>query len=198
MHDNQSSDQTLSYQHFDREHVPFSGQMPQLTAAEYSQITRRVRISGYGLFDTSDPSQRYFGRTLADLLNRAALEQYELTVCQPYHFVDGAGTNKTLRFYLWVMWYEKVDLDAAAARKFSETGVLDTEPVVEIVTDADVDDGLKNLGGSDHGSFAASGQSRRVQQDYPQSSSLWDRVRHRRSRSRWLEPSDEIANRAGD
>jgi hypothetical protein len=127
MYINQRVEGRLNYRHFDRERVPFAGNSSQITSKEYDRVTRRIKICGYGLFDAEQPEQRHFGRTLADLLNRSQLEQYVISVLQPYHYVVGRGEQQRLVLKIWVMWYEQVDVSRAAADAYAKTGELPDE-----------------------------------------------------------------------
>jgi hypothetical protein len=117
----QKVDHSLNYRHFDRERVPFAGGAAQITSKEYPQVTRRIAVAGYGLFNVEEPEQRHFGRTLSDLLNRAQLEQYVINVMQPYHEWVGEGDDKRLVLKLWVVWYEQIDVSRSAAVTYART-----------------------------------------------------------------------------
>jgi hypothetical protein len=125
----QKIDQALNYRHFDRERVPFAGGVSQITAKEYPHVTRRLKVAGYGLFDVTKPKEKHFGRTLSDLLNRAYLEQYVISVMQPYHEWVGAGDDKKLVLKLWVMWYEQIDVSKPAADTYAKTLELPGEAI---------------------------------------------------------------------
>lgn len=125
----QKVDHSLSYRHFDRERVPFAGGAAQITSKEYGNVTRRIAVAGYGMFDIENPEQQHFGRTLADLLNRAQLEQYVINVMQPYHEWVGEGSDKRLVMRLWVMWYEQIDVSRSAADAYARTLELPEEEI---------------------------------------------------------------------
>ena len=152
----QKVDHSLSYRHFDRERVPFAGGAAQITSKEYGNVTRRIAVAGYGMFDIENPEQQHFGRTLADLLNRAQLEQYVINVMQPYHEWVGEGSDKRLVMRLWVMWYEQIDVSRSAADAYARTLELPEEEI-RIKSSASIDTFGRisdTLGGEFASSFA--------------------------------------------
>lgn len=137
---NQSVDKKLSYKYYADERAPYVGTPPGVSRGEYSAVTQRIRVSGYGLFDVDDVEQQHFGRTLSEILNKVALEQYEIAEYRPYEYVVGVGAAKRMRLSIWVTWYEKVDVSREVQRRFAETGKLvpddihaDTQSVIDDV-----------------------------------------------------------------
>lgn len=159
----QKVDHSLSYRHFDRERVPFAGGAAQITSKEYGNVTRRIAVAGYGMFDIENPEQQHFGRTLADLLNRAQLEQYVINVMQPYHEWVGEGSDKRLVMRLWVMWYEQIDVSRSAADAYARTLELPEEEI-RIKSSASIDTLNRisdTIGGEFGGTIGGGADSRR-------------------------------------
>jgi hypothetical protein len=137
---NQSVDKKLSYKYYADERAPYVGTPPGVSQREYADSVQRVRVAGYGLFDVDNVEQRHFGRTLSEILNRVALEQYEIVEYKTYEYVVGVGATKCMRLSIWVTWYEKVDVSREVQRRFAETGQLtpddpnaDTQSVIDDV-----------------------------------------------------------------
>lgn len=104
-----SSNQPLqgNYQHFDstgRQYIPNPNDASShlRTTQEIKNSTQQVARGCVGLFDTSDPDDMHFGRTLSQVWSYAASGQFRIVAPPQYHWVQGARGVRPLVLVQWV------------------------------------------------------------------------------------------------
>jgi len=112
------------YRYYQHAGVPFVGQrLPVVTPAEYDNTTVRLSKSGYGLFDVSQPDMRHFGRTLAEILTRAANQEFVLHSLTEYNNgVVGDRPEAPPALFVFVVWLERFDIGVGDVGKHVKPG----------------------------------------------------------------------------
>lgn len=105
----------LDFRFFGHEGVPLEGSAAELTHNEYTQLTRRTGVAGFGVFDISDPEQKHFNRTLKDVYDAAATGEFKIDRLES-HWVDQPDGQPPKMYYA-IAWLELRDITNDEATK---------------------------------------------------------------------------------
>ena len=92
--------------------LPYAGTPGLLNDREYAnQVVQSVRV-GYGNFDTHNVDQQHFGRTLRDILTKAAVGEYRVNYAsQQWIRCEQHG----VRLLYFIQWTEYIERDRQEA-----------------------------------------------------------------------------------
>lgn len=95
-----------SYRFYDHRGLPFVGEQSLMRQDEYRSQTVMVARSGYGNFDTAQPEQQHFGRTLYEVMVKASTGEYRIVA----HREQWVRCDKFgVRVLQYIQWLEYSD-----------------------------------------------------------------------------------------
>ena len=103
--------------------LPFKGEPGLMKPQEYRAQTATTVAVGYGNYDTAMPEQRYFGRTLHEVLSRIVAGEFRCLLHQEQWICCEKFGVRILYFVQWVEYSDRLKHDAVQATSMQLTNI---------------------------------------------------------------------------
>jgi hypothetical protein len=98
-----------SYRYHQMSGIPFVGEPPPMTARDHSANVVTTVRGCFGNFDTAQPDQSHFGRTLNEVLTKNASGEYRLMASESQWISCEKFGIRILRYVEWVEHAERLN-----------------------------------------------------------------------------------------